>query len=62
VHFLKSKELGIKEALLEGNLKTTRKPVNGGTHGFDRFENAFTRGESLILKILEVQYGIKGDK
>jgi peptidoglycan hydrolase-like protein with peptidoglycan-binding domain len=47
-HFLKSKELAIKESLIEGNLRMARKLVNGGSHGFDRFRKAFNIGDGLI--------------
>lgn len=46
--FLKSKERRIKEALLEDDLRTARRLVNGGTHGLDRFIDAYRRGERLI--------------
>lgn len=46
--FLKNKERRIKEALLDGDLRGARKLVNGGSHGLDRFTNAFRIGESLI--------------
>ena len=46
--FLKSKEQRVKEALLEDNLKLARKLVNGGSHGLDRFEDAYRIGDSLI--------------
>jgi putative chitinase len=46
--FLKRRELQIKEALLDGNLKQARKLVNGGSHGLERFTDAFRRGEALI--------------
>ena len=42
--FLKNKELTIKKSLLEADLKTARRLVNGGSHGLDRFEDAFERG------------------
>lgn len=47
-HFLKSKELAIKQSLIEGNLGMARKLVNGGSHGFDRFREAFNIGDGLI--------------
>ena len=47
-HFIKSKEIRIKEALLEGDLKAARRLVNGGSHGLDRFTDAFRIGEGLI--------------
>jgi len=46
--FLKAKERAIKEALLENNLKQARKLVNGGSHGLDRFVDAYTIGNHLI--------------
>jgi peptidoglycan L-alanyl-D-glutamate endopeptidase CwlK len=50
--FLKSKEQRIKEALLEGDLKTARRLVNGGSHGLERFTDAYRRGEELIPEAL----------
>lgn len=47
-HFIKSKEIRIKEALLEGDLKAARRLVNGGSHGLDRFSDAFRIGQGLI--------------
>jgi len=46
--FLKDKERQIKEALVEHDLRRSRKLVNGGSHGLDRFEDAFNRGEKLL--------------
>jgi peptidoglycan L-alanyl-D-glutamate endopeptidase CwlK len=46
--FLKDKERQIKEALLEGDLRTARRLVNGGSHGLDRFTDAYRRGDALI--------------
>ena len=46
--FLKSKELQIKAALLENDLKTARRLVNGGSHGLDRFTDTFETGSRLI--------------
>jgi peptidoglycan L-alanyl-D-glutamate endopeptidase CwlK len=46
--FLKSKERRIKEALVAGDLTTARKLVNGGSHGLDRFTDAYRRGERLL--------------
>lgn len=46
--FLKDKELVIKRALLEGDLKAARRAVNGGSHGLDRFTDAYQRGQKLI--------------
>lgn len=47
--FLKSKERKIKEALLENDLKQARKFVNGGSHGLDRFVDAYNRGRVLVV-------------
>jgi len=46
--FLKDKERQIKEALLEGDLRAARRLVNGGSHGLDRFTDAYRRGDALI--------------
>ncbi|MBM3404781.1 MAG: peptidoglycan-binding protein [Bacteroidetes bacterium] len=46
--FLKNKERAIKEALLENDLRLARRLVNGGSHGLDRFTNAYQIGEELI--------------
>lgn len=46
--FLKDKERLLKEALLENDLKTARRLVNGGSHGLDRFTDAYTIGQALI--------------
>ena len=46
--FLKDKERQIKEALVDDDLRTARRLVNGGSHGLDRFEDAFRRGDSLL--------------
>ncbi len=46
--FLKDKERAIKEALVIGDLRLARRLVNGGSHGLDRFSDAFRIGEGLI--------------
>jgi peptidoglycan L-alanyl-D-glutamate endopeptidase CwlK len=46
--FLKSREVAIKHALLENDLRAARRLVNGGATGFDRFEEAYRRGLLLI--------------
>ena len=46
--FLKGKERQIKEALLDNDLRTARRLVNGGSHGLDRFSDAYTRGDALL--------------
>jgi putative chitinase len=46
--FLKAKERAIKEALLENDLRSARRLVNGGVHGLERFCDAFTLGSRLI--------------
>jgi peptidoglycan L-alanyl-D-glutamate endopeptidase CwlK len=46
--FLKRQEIGIKQALLAGDLRGARKLVNGGSHGLERFIDAFRIGDSLI--------------
>ena len=46
--FLRDKERAIKEALLEKHLKLARKLVNGGSHGLERFIEAFNIGDALL--------------
>lgn len=46
--FLKDKERPIKEALLRSDLAAARRLVNGGSHGLDRFTDAYTIGDQLI--------------
>ena len=46
--FLNDKERAIKEALLEKHLKLARKLVNGGSHGLERFIEAFNIGDALL--------------
>lgn len=45
--FLKDKEARIKQALLDGDLRGARRLVNGGSHGLDRFIEAWNIGERL---------------
>jgi putative chitinase len=46
--FLKSRELNIKDALLHGNLQAARRLVNGGSHGLDRFSEAYRTGDAML--------------
>ena len=46
--FLKDREERIRDAVRNDDLKTTRQLVNGGSHGLDRFTDAFRIGENLI--------------
>ncbi len=46
--FLKHKERSIKEALLNNDLRLARRLVNGGSHGLDRFSDAYNIGFRLI--------------
>jgi peptidoglycan L-alanyl-D-glutamate endopeptidase CwlK len=46
--FLKDKERAIKEALIIDDLRSARRLVNGGSHGLDRFADAFHIGDALI--------------
>lgn len=49
--FIKAKERPIKEALLEGDLRTARRLVNGGSHGLERFMDCYQRGDRLLTGI-----------
>jgi hypothetical protein len=46
--FLRNGEAKIRGALAANDLKLARRCVNGGSHGFDRFRNAFELGELAI--------------
>jgi peptidoglycan L-alanyl-D-glutamate endopeptidase CwlK len=46
--FLADKRSAAKYAIFGKDLAYARKLVNGGSHGFDRFEAAFTTGEQLL--------------
>ena len=46
--FLKDKERALKEAIIIGDLRQARRLVNGGSHGLDRFMEAFRIGDGLI--------------
>jgi len=46
--FLKDKERPIKEALLDDDLPGARRLVNGGSHGLERFTDAYRRGQRLL--------------
>ena len=46
--FLKSRELNIKDALMHGNLQAARRLVNGGSHGLERFSEAYRTGDALL--------------
>ena len=46
--FIKDKEIRVKEALAENDLRYARRLVNGGSHGLDRFTDAFQRGMTLF--------------
>ncbi len=46
--FLRDKERQIKESLTDGDLRAARRFVNGGSHGLERFTDAYHRGKELI--------------
>jgi len=46
--FMKNNESAIRSALAGGDLKKARRLVNGGSHGFDRFSDAFRLGEDSL--------------
>lgn len=46
--FIASKEMALKRALLEDDLRAARRLVNGGGHGLDRFTEAYRIGERLL--------------
>jgi hypothetical protein len=46
--FLKDKEQRIRAAIQQGDLRAARRRVIVGSHGLDRFTDAFRRGERVI--------------
>lgn len=46
--FLRNVETKLRAALTDGNLRLARKLINGGSHGLDRFEDAFERGQRAL--------------
>jgi hypothetical protein len=46
--FLKNSESAVRDALARNDLEAARKLVNGGSHGFDRFRDAFERGAAVL--------------
>jgi peptidoglycan L-alanyl-D-glutamate endopeptidase CwlK len=46
--FIKDKEVAIKTALLEDDLRAARRLVNGGSHGLDRFTDAYRIGQATF--------------
>ncbi len=46
--FLKQKEIRIKEALIDDDLRTARRLVNGGSHGLSQFTACYRTGQELI--------------
>ena len=46
--FLKNKEAAVRDALARDDLRTARRLVNGGSHGFEPFQDAFRRGERSL--------------
>ncbi|MGO8468336.1 M15 family metallopeptidase [Rhizobium leguminosarum] len=46
--FLKTKERAIRHALSVHDFVAARRAVNGGSHGLDRFVDAFKRGETAL--------------
>lgn len=47
--FLAVRRMPIKEALLDGDLRHARRLVNGGTHGLERFTEAYRIGARLLV-------------
>ncbi len=47
--FLKNKESKVRQALAGNDLKQARKLVNGGSHGFERFKDAYERGLAALV-------------
>jgi predicted chitinase len=52
--FLADKRSAAKYAIFGQDLLTARKLVNGGSHGFERFEAAFVTGDRLLTQLFQV--------
>jgi putative chitinase len=52
--FLKNREIRIKKALLDDDLRLARRLVNGGSHGLEEFTRTFRKGESLLPQTLQI--------
>ena len=46
--FIASRRVRIAQALLNGDLATARRLVNGGSNGLDRFSEAYNIGNRLL--------------
>jgi putative chitinase len=46
--FIGDRELQIKDALMHDNMLAARRLVNGGSHGLDRFVDAYQKGSALL--------------
>ena len=46
--FLKNHESRIRTALGNDDLRKARRLVNGGSHGFDRFEDTYNKGLGIL--------------
>ncbi|MCB1811444.1 MAG: M15 family metallopeptidase [Candidatus Competibacteraceae bacterium] len=46
--FIRNKESSIRTALARDDLRTARRLINGGSHGLERFTDAFERGLRLL--------------
>ncbi len=58
--FLKSHESQIRAALAANNLKEARRLVNGGSNGLPEFSDAYTKGLSLIPKVITTNINANG--
>ena len=50
--FIKGQESGIRAALAQDDLRQARRLVNGGSHGLDRFAEAYRKGQEVIAEDL----------
>jgi putative chitinase len=46
--FVKAKEIELKQALINDDLATARRLVNGGSHGLDQFTEAYRTGQQFL--------------
>ena len=55
--FIKGQEAGIRSALAQDDLRQARKLLTAGSHGLDRFTEAYRKGQEVIAGNLNLESG-----
>ena len=58
--FIKGQESGIRQVLDQDDLREARRLVNGGSHGLERFTDAYRKGEEVIAGDLDLRTDADG--